>query len=190
MHRDKPHKPTVCARGTFSGSQLNTCRHLSSPVDRMKGYTGSLIALLLLMAMPLSASCAGTYGQDPSVDGLAGCASILDNANSIIFTWDNQTRLTYMNPFGLKFFGFSKDELMGRSIIGKFVPATSTSGRDLAAMIKDIARHPGQYVSNENENVKKSGERVMVLWSNSAVYDGKGNVVEIISVGNVEKGYI
>ena len=35
---------------------------------------------------------------------------------------DNQTRLTYMNPYGLKYFGFSSDELIGKSIIGTFVP--------------------------------------------------------------------
>ena len=51
-------------------------------------------------------------------------------------------------------------------------------------MIKDIVVHPEKYISNKNQNIKKNGERVDILWSNSAIRDKDGNVVEIISVGN------
>jgi len=128
------------------------------------------------------------FGQ-PYIVNRGTCRNtILDNVNSIVFIWDNQTRLTYMNPFGLKYFGFTRDELIGKSIVGTFVPKTSTSGKDLEHMIKDIVAHPENYVSNQNQNVKKNGERVEILWSNTAIKDKNGNVLEIISVGNVMKG--
>jgi hypothetical protein len=80
--------------------------------------------------------------------------------------------------------------VIGKSIIGTFVPATDSSGKDLEAMIRDIPKHPENYIANLNENIKKKGERMQVLWSNYPVMDSKGNVVKIIAIGNVMKGYI
>ncbi len=50
-------------------------------------------------------------------------------------------------------------------------------------MIKDIGAHPERYVSNENENIRRNGERVQVTWMNKAIYDEAGNVSEILCVG-------
>jgi len=38
--------------------------------------------------------------------------------------------------------------------------------------------------------MKKNGDPVEALWSNKAIYDDKGNVVQVISVGNILKGCI
>ena len=51
-------------------------------------------------------------------------------------------------------------------------------------MIRGIVLHPEQYVNNENENVRRDGTRVWISWTNRAIRDSKGNVVEILSVGN------
>ncbi len=50
-------------------------------------------------------------------------------------------------------------------------------------MIKGIGSHPERYVSNENENIRRNGERVRVTWMNRAIYDESGNVSEILCVG-------
>ena len=90
--------------------------------------------------------------------------------------------LTYMNNFALEFFGYSEEQILGRSIVGSIVPQTESTGRDLAAMVEDISRHPEQYVNNENENVRRSGERVWIAWTNKAVRDASGELTEILSV--------
>jgi PAS domain S-box-containing protein len=112
------------------------------------------------------------------------CWEIVETVNSIILRWDRDLRVTFINKFALEFFGYTRDEILGKSLIGTIVPATSTAGSDLAAMIRGIIRHPEKYISNENENVRHDGTRVWISWTNRAVRDKQGNVYEIISVGN------
>ena len=40
----------------------------------------------------------------------------VENANSIILRWDIEGRITYMNPYGLKFFGYGLEELIGKNV--------------------------------------------------------------------------
>jgi len=64
------------------------------------------------------------------------------------------------------------------------VAPADSSGRDLKAMIDDMAMHPAEYVENKNENILRSGERVWIAWTNKAVLDKDGRVKEIICIGN------
>ncbi len=109
---------------------------------------------------------------------------MVDSVNSIIIRWDMDLNFTFLNKYALDFFGLTPEEALGRSIIGTIVPETSTAGRDLTAMCRDIVRHPERYVTNLNENMRRNGERVWISWTNRPILDDKGKVVEILSVGN------
>ena len=109
---------------------------------------------------------------------------LVEDANSIILRMAPTGVITYLNRFGLKFFGYSEDELIGRNMLGRIVPETDMAGRDLAAMIEDIGRNPERYVNNENENTYKDGSRVWISWTNKAIYDGSGRLVEVLCIGN------
>ena len=50
-------------------------------------------------------------------------------------------------------------------------------------MIMDIEHNPEKYSNNENENIKRGGEMVWINWANKPVFDEKGNVIEILSIG-------
>jgi diguanylate cyclase (GGDEF)-like protein/PAS domain S-box-containing protein len=109
---------------------------------------------------------------------------LVDSVNSIILRWDSRGRIVFMNPYGLFFFGYRADELIGRSLVGTIVPETeSTTHRDLKKLMREIQRDPDQYRTNENENMKKDGSRVWVYWNNRAIQDEAGQIVEILSVG-------
>jgi PAS domain S-box-containing protein len=109
---------------------------------------------------------------------------LVQNANSIILRLDTQGRITFFNEFAQSFFDCAEDEILGQNIVGTIVPERETSGRDLAAMIQDMVQHPEQYTTNENENMRRNGERVWVAWTNKAIFDDEGRVAEILSVGN------
>ena len=64
------------------------------------------------------------------------------------------------------------------------MPETDTSGRNLTAMIADLISHPDRYTINENENIKRNGERIWISWSNKAILDDYGQVIEILCIGN------
>ena len=108
---------------------------------------------------------------------------LVQSANSIVLRWDLDGRVTYLNPYGQELFGFASEEIIGQSVIGTIVPETETSGRDLVRMINDILQHPERYLSNENENVRRSGERIWITWRNRPIADKAGRLREILSVG-------
>jgi diguanylate cyclase (GGDEF)-like protein/PAS domain S-box-containing protein len=109
--------------------------------------------------------------------------TIVDRTNSIVLRWDPEGRVLFLNDFGLALFGYTLDEVVGRSVLGLIVPDTETSGRDLVAMIHDLLSHPERYVSNENENMRRDGRRVWITWRNTPITDAEGRLIEIVSTG-------
>lgn len=109
---------------------------------------------------------------------------LIESANSIILKLDPAGHVTYFNEFAQEFFGFRQDEILGKDVVGTIVPELEGTGRDLRAMIQDIGRDPERYARNENENMKKSGERVWIAWTNKPVRDEQGTILEVLCIGN------
>ena len=108
---------------------------------------------------------------------------LVEGTNTIIFRWDREGMVSFMNTYGLNLFGFTKEELLGRSIFETIVPETSSDGINLAQMIRDIVKNPENYIFNENENQCKDGRRVYIQWSNRPIMDEDGNFLEMLSIG-------
>lgn len=109
---------------------------------------------------------------------------LVEGANSIILRMDVKGNITFFNEFARKFFGFEKEEILGRNVIGTIVPVTDTAGRDLQKMIGDIMVHPKRYTNNENENILSNGKHVWIAWSNRAILGPDRRPKEILSIGN------
>ncbi|RPI36654.1 MAG: PAS domain S-box protein [Nitrospiraceae bacterium] len=108
---------------------------------------------------------------------------LVEQANSIILRWTSNGQITFLNEFGQRFFGYSAEEITGRHVIGTIVPSTETDGRDLRQLMEQICADPKAFEQNVNENMRRSGERVWISWTNRVVPDAKGQVAEILSVG-------
>src|SRR5215470_4966782 len=108
---------------------------------------------------------------------------LVQNANTIVLRWDLQGRITFLNDFGLELFGYTMEELRGRSVIGTIVPTTDTSGRDLVQMIDQLLSQPEEYVHNENENMRRDGGRLWITWRNRVLRDANGGPRELLSFG-------
>jgi len=109
---------------------------------------------------------------------------LVESSNSVIMRVDKDLNITYMNEFGLRYFGYTAKELIGKNVIGTTVPVKDDDGRDLSAMAKDIVKRPDRYQTNAHKNMRKSGELVWVSWTNKVKYDKDGNVLEILAIGN------
>ena len=80
-----------------------------------------------------------------------------------------------MNPFALELFGYTTEEVLGKNVVGTIVPETeSTTSRDLSHLLKEIEADPDRFKSNENENIKKNGDRIWVSWTNKAIRNEAG----------------
>jgi PAS domain S-box-containing protein len=108
---------------------------------------------------------------------------LVELANSIILRWDTEGKITFLNEFGQRFFGFAAEEILGRSVTGTIVPATESSGRDLQDLMERICAAPESFEQNINENARRNGERVWISWANRVVRDKQGQVREILSIG-------
>ncbi len=108
---------------------------------------------------------------------------LVESVNSIVLRWKPDGEITFINSFGEKFFKYRKGELIGKNILKTIVPEKELSGRNLKTLIKNIVKEPEKYIYNENENITKDGERVWIYWTNKPIFDEKGNLVEILSIG-------
>ena len=109
---------------------------------------------------------------------------LVENANSIILRMDNMGRITFLNDYAQTFFGYGASELIGKSVIGTIVPEVDSVGTDMQSMIVDIGIHPQLYISNENENMRRDGSRIRIAWTNKPLLNERGEVTEILCVGN------
>ncbi|KMQ52273.1 PAS/PAC sensor signal transduction histidine kinase [Chitinispirillum alkaliphilum] len=105
-------------------------------------------------------------------------------ANSIILKLDINGTVTFFNDFACSFFGYKREEIVGKNAVGTIVPATDSSGMDLSEKISDLFKNTGHYASTENENICKDGRKVWVSWSNKALLNSQGETEEVLCVGN------
>lgn len=107
--------------------------------------------------------------------------AMVENSRDIVLKWNAGGVITYINPFGAQFFGYSQDEIIDKSIFLLVPGSESETQRDLNQMLRDIQKEPEMHENTENENIKKNGDRVWIIWTNSEIETETGK--EILSVG-------
>jgi PAS domain S-box-containing protein len=108
---------------------------------------------------------------------------LVENANSIIMRITPDRRVTFFNEYAQGFFGYSTEEMLGKSIVGTLLPRTDSEGHDLQKMTEELAAHPEMHGAEDTEALCKDGRRVWVHWSNRAIRDEQGRVKEVLCVG-------
>jgi len=110
---------------------------------------------------------------------------LVDNANVIILRMAFDGTVTYFNEYAEHFFGYTRQEILGKHVIGTIVPAKeSLTNRDLSDMIVSILESPENYQSNENENITKDGRRVFIHWINRVLFDRENKAIGVLSIGH------
>jgi len=92
---------------------------------------------------------------------------------------DREFRFQYLNPAAEKMFGFSSDELKGKSPYGSIIPESSN------AFVEDIRRswmegNPEPH--GKNVNLTKSGRTIVCEWLNTPIFDDHGTFDHLISM--------
>jgi PAS domain S-box-containing protein len=108
---------------------------------------------------------------------------LVENVNSAILRWTRDGRLTFFNKYAEHLFGWRADEVLGRHV-SILLPESDEGGEDLTGLAEDIVAHPDRYASNVNENVRKDGSRLWMAWTNRALLDERGEIREVLVVGN------
>ncbi|WP_022662107.1 PAS domain-containing sensor histidine kinase [Paucidesulfovibrio longus] len=111
-------------------------------------------------------------------------STLVEGANSVILRVNPEGRINFINSYGLAFFGYTQEEIQDRHLLGLILPETDSEGRNLRRMWSDVLADIDKFALNKNENIKKSGERVWMLWSNRALRDENGKISEVLCIGN------
>ena len=122
---------------------------------------------------------------DPrALDQSALYPNLLRQAKSAILRLDGQGTITSVNEFSLDFFGFRERDLIGHQLVGKVIELTASNSADWDALAADIARHPDRYANCEYETTRPDGQKVWAAWSFTPLLDERGNLVQIVGIGN------
>lgn len=149
-----------------------------------RAWTWCEVSVLLTIAGALGAAIGRWKADEELQKSEEKYRELVESSNSIIMRRDVAGRITFFNEFAMKFFGYSQEEIIGKSVVGTIVPPTDSSGRDLIKMIEEIGRHPERYATNINENMRSDGERVWVAWTNRPILNDRGEVAELLCIGN------
>ncbi|MFO7556030.1 MAG: ATP-binding protein [Desulfobacterales bacterium] len=108
---------------------------------------------------------------------------LVENANSIIMRRDIEGNITFFNEFAQKFFGYFEDEILGKSLVGTIFP-TNESTRNYLDRLLDLLRNASEKpMVNESQNVLRNGTKVWIAWTYRPIFDGNGNLTEILCIG-------
>jgi PAS domain S-box-containing protein len=108
---------------------------------------------------------------------------LVEGVNCIVLRMTPDGKIAFINDYGARLFGYRKDELTGKEIIGTILAPVDSTGKNLTRMLRDILKQTEKYTTNENENITKSGERLWIQWTNRVVTDQNGNVCEYLATG-------
>ena len=109
---------------------------------------------------------------------------LVQNANSIILRMDARGVITFFNEFAQAFFGYSEEEIIGSNVVGTIVPDTGKTRDGLTSLILGILDRPNGAFSMESENIRRSGEKVWIAWTNRIITGKDGSREEILCIGN------
>jgi len=108
---------------------------------------------------------------------------LVENANSIIMRRDIDGNITFFNEFAQKFFGYTEDEIIGKSLEGTIFPITESTKTYLDNLLPQFNHTTEKPIINEKESVLRNGKKVWIAWTYRPIFDVDGNFKEILCIG-------
>lgn len=108
---------------------------------------------------------------------------LVQDANVIIFAMNGKNEITFMNEFGLSFFGYTVEEIVGKCESETILPEFESTGRNLRQIATELKNDIVKYQRYTHENVTKARRRVWIDWTNRIVVDKKTGEYGLLCVG-------
>jgi PAS domain S-box-containing protein len=105
---------------------------------------------------------------------------MLENLKLIAMTLDKQGSVTFCNDYLLELTGYKREEIVGAGWFEKFI---SESDTDLKKLFFDTAAIGAIPPHHQNSIKTASGELRDILWNNTTLRDGGGNIIGTASIG-------
>jgi len=172
------HGVMLCMTTLLPGEvRWTTIKHIALPTLTLYPLGGLLLGVLLVESRLRVAAEMALRASEKRY------RQLVDSVPGIIDRWTPDGRLTYMNKYGLRFFGYAAEEVLGRPFTQTLLPEVDETGRNLRNLPVEILANPDAYRINEHTCVKKDGSKVWIRWCNMPIRDERGKIVEFLSVG-------
>jgi len=109
---------------------------------------------------------------------------LVQGASSAILRSDPQGKLTFINRFAENLFGFSKEEIVGKHVIGTILPDEETDRRGLARLLARLQEDPERPRVTETRNLHRSGREIWIAWTYRPMFGDDGTLREVLAIGN------
>lgn len=109
--------------------------------------------------------------------------NLIQGTDVVIMIVNAETQITFVNEYGLAFFGFSEQELLNRSLFDTIAPALERSEGSRPEAFARFKGKPGARRQNIQENMTRSGRHVWLDWTNHELQDPKTGERIVICVG-------
>lgn len=107
---------------------------------------------------------------------------LVQSVDCAVILWKPDGTVSFSNDYVESFLGYSPEEIIGRHV-SEILPEGDYAGRKFRALPEEIVRHPERYVHHTHENLRSDGSRVWMVWTNKPVFDARGRLTEILSLG-------
>ncbi|WP_456377134.1 sensor domain-containing protein [Thiolapillus sp.] len=108
---------------------------------------------------------------------------LVEEANSVFLRWEVNGKILSINRFGEKLFGYTKEELAGKSVLGTITKEKDQKTADVAKLVAGIRCNPDAYRHLENEYIARDGHRIWIAWRNAYIDAGQDGKPELLSIG-------
>ena len=105
---------------------------------------------------------------------------MLGNLKLIAMTLDKQGKVTFCNDYLLQLTGHPREEIIGADWFKKFIPETEVAIKKIFFDTIETGALPTHL---QNPIKTASGERRDILWNNTVLRDGSGNIIGSASIG-------
>jgi|GEM_PF-3727288 len=108
---------------------------------------------------------------------------LINQANSIILKIGLDGRMTYVNEYAQKFFGYSAEEIENRFFVGSIQEDDKENQRQIKDRIGSVCRNPDEFHFYEEDCLTRDQRRVWIQWSVKGLCDDQGKIFEILMIG-------
>ena len=105
----------------------------------------------------------------------------LENANLIAVQLDNEGIITFANKFLLILTGWDMMDILGKNWMDIFIPDEIRN--ELKQFHRKNVTEGKIKIHYENEIITRKGEKCLISWNNSHLYDLDGNIIGITAIG-------
>jgi|GEM_PF-4922133 len=108
--------------------------------------------------------------------------SYLDTVNVMIVSLNNEGRVLLVNDRACDLMGYTIDEIIGKHWVSSFVPEEERT--ELLKVVSDAYKDTGSLRSSyENHVLTKSGEKLLIRWSNAYQTNDEGKIIGLLAAG-------